>query len=89
MRTGLGLVVAGGDTRFSSGGGDTRTLGVRPGLTDTALLPLRTELLLPPRRQETAGSDLDGGTGLVPPLVVVVVVVVVEDNGKLPRGTVA
>ena len=87
-RTGLTSVVDTGDTRVSGGGGDTRTLGVRPGLTDTALFPLRTELLLPPRRQETAVSDLDGATELlgvpreVPPLAIVVEV-------KLPREAVA
>jgi hypothetical protein len=83
VRTGLTSVIDRGDTRASDGGGDTRTLGVSPGFIDTALLPLRTELLLPPRRQETAVSDLDGATELldiprgVPPLVVEV---------KLPRG---
>lgn len=92
MRTGLESVVIGGETRASCGGGETRTLGVRPGLMDMALFPLRTELLLPPRRQEVAVSDLEGGTELVElfevgaPREVPPLVAGAEDNEKLPRG---
>jgi len=57
----------------SVGGGVTLTLGER-------LLPLRTELLFPPRLQEIAASDFEGvlteGAGgvprAVPPLMTVV-----------------
>lgn len=92
MRTGLASVVAGGDDRASCGGGETRTLGVRPELMDAALFPLRTELLLPPRRQEAAVSDLEGGTEFVvlfevgAPREVPPLVAGAEDNRKLPRG---
>jgi hypothetical protein len=69
----------GGEVRSSLGGGVTFTLG-----EDTARLPLSTELLLPPRLQDEAVSDLEGATtaeftlfdiGLpreVPPLMTVV-----------------
>jgi len=65
----------GGDTRSSPGGGVILTLG-----EETTRLPLRTELLFPPRLQEEALSDLDGMTPVatvgvpkeVPPLMTVV-----------------
>lgn len=53
LTAGLGDATGGGETRRSAGGGVTLTLGER-------LLPLRTELLFPPRRQVEAESDLDG-----------------------------
>jgi hypothetical protein len=51
LPAGVGEATGGGEMR-SVGGGVTLTLGER-------LLPLRTELLFPPRRQVEAESDLD------------------------------
>ena len=51
----VGLVMTGGEA-CSPGGGVILTLGD----VTTRLFPLSTELLLPPRLQETADSDLDG-----------------------------
>jgi hypothetical protein len=80
---GVGDPIGGGETRRSTGGGVTLTLG-------DLLLPLRTELLFPPRRQVEAESDLEGvplwlrllEAGLprdVPPLITVVWGVVGRD----------
>ena len=62
---------------LASGGGDTLTSG-----EESERLPLKTELLTPLRRQETAASDLEGvAVGIepvigvprgVPPLITVV-----------------
>lgn len=78
LPTGVGEPTGGGETRLSTGGGVTFTLG-------DLLMPLRTELLFPPRRQVEAESDLEGvplgltlrllEAGLprdVPPLITVV-----------------
>jgi hypothetical protein len=73
----------GGETR-SAGGGVILTLGEERVLR-LLLIPLRTELLLPPRLQERAESDLEGVVlGVTVPVVELVVVVVVE--GRLPRA---
>ena len=77
--------VAGGGELRSARGGDTRSAGGGVILTlgeervRLLLIPLRTELLLPPRLQETAESDLEG--------VVLGVRVPVElVEGRLPRA---
>jgi len=74
-----------GDTGPPAGGGDTRSVGgvILTLGEETARLPLRTELLFPPRLQDDAESDLEGAAvawmlldaGLpkeVPPLMTVV-----------------
>jgi hypothetical protein len=74
--TGRDLLTTGGGETRSPGGGVILTLGEET----TRLFPLRTELLLPPRLQETADSDLEGGLATTG----VVALVIVLDAG-VPR----